>query len=41
MYHDLSRKANDKKVTFIIIYHDTSQYIVICNNTSEGGNKVV
>ena len=37
MYHDLSCKANVKMVTFIMIYHDTSQYITICNNTSERG----
>ncbi len=37
IYLDLSCKANGKKVTFIMIYHDTSQYITICNNTSERG----
>ena len=38
-FHDLSCKANVKMVTFIMIYHDTSQYITICNNTSERGRK--
>ncbi len=37
IYHDISCKANVKMVTFIMIYHDTSQYITICNNTSERG----
>ncbi len=38
IYHDLSRKANGKMVTFNMIYHDTLRYIAICINTSERGN---
>ena len=33
----LNLKANVKMVSFIMIYHDTSQYITICNNTSDRG----